>query len=444
MVNAASTQTFDFFRHWYPVTPIVDLRPEYPTAVTVMGIPIVIWKPRYSDTYQAFLDQCPHRLAPLSEGRVDEQTGHLMCSYHGWQFDSKGGCQSLPQAEDDFQPETRSQLCATVLPTQTKNDLLWIWPDAASAELAHETPLPLSSQIDASKGFVWDSYVRDLAYDWQTLVENVVDPSHVSFAHHGVQGNRANAAPLPIKILHSTVERIESESTGRFQSHLTFEPPCRVEYEMTFGDSGKQVGLVTYCVPTVPGKSRIVAQFPRNFAQRMHHVVPRWWSHVMMRNAVLDGDMVLLHQQEQRLRQQTQEWKTAYKLPATADRFVIEFRKWCDLNLLDQPFWQVTAPAFAPSAAQNHRQMLDRYHQHTQHCQSCRSALNAIRRLQWGLLVFFVVGLSVVAVLPDSLRLWPGLPLLCLGLLGLGGAAGLHFVLEPKFLFVDYIHAERQ
>ncbi|MBT9312686.1 aromatic ring-hydroxylating dioxygenase subunit alpha [Leptothoe kymatousa] len=440
MVDAASTKTFNFFHHWYPVSPVVDLRPEHPTAVTVLGIAMVIWKPRHWETYRVFLDQCPHRLAPLSEGRVDEQTSHLMCSYHGWQFDGEGVCQSVPQAKPDFAPEQRSQLCATALPTQTENDLLWVWPDAASADLAAQTPLPLSPQIDASKGFVWDSYGRDLAYDWQTLVENVVDPSHVSFAHHGVQGDRANAAPLLMEILQSTMERIESETKGRFTSHLTFEPPCRVEYAMTFGDTGKKVGLVTYCVPTVPGRCRIVAQFPRNFAQRIHRLMPRWWPHVTMRNQVLDGDMVLLHQQEQRLKQQPQNWKTAYKLPATADRFVIEFRKWCDRYLPGQPFWERAGP----TETQDHRQMLDRYHQHTQHCQSCRGALTNIRRLQWGLSGWFVVCLMVVAVLPDGARLWPGLLLLGLGTLGLGGAAGLRFWLEPKFVFVDYIHADRK
>lgn len=436
---------FSFFHHWYPVTPVADLRPDYPTAVTVLGVKIVIWKPRQSKTYQAFLDQCPHRLAPLSEGRVDEQSGHLMCSYHGWQFDEQGVCQSVPQAETNFQPAKQSQLCATVLPSRVANDLLWVWPDAESADLAHKTPLPLSPQIDASKGFVWDSYVRDLEYDWQTLVENVVDPSHVSFAHHGVQGKRSQASPLPIEITHSTVERIEAISEGRFKSQMTFEPPCRVEYAIALGDSGKQIGLVTYCIPTVPGKCRIVAQFPRNFAHTLHRVVPRWWSHIQTRNAVLDGDMVLLQQQEQRLQQQlqTQDWKTVYKLPTSADRFVIEFRKWCERYAQDQFFWKANGLALATAPPQDHCHMLDRYHQHTQHCQSCRSALQAIRRLQWGLLVYFVASLTLVAVLPDQLRLLPGLPLLTLGLLGLGGAAWLRFSLEPKFHFVDYIHAER-
>lgn len=32
---------------------------------------------------RAFRDSCPHRLAPLSEGRVDKETGNLSCNYHG-------------------------------------------------------------------------------------------------------------------------------------------------------------------------------------------------------------------------------------------------------------------------------------------------------------------------------------------------------------------------
>lgn len=436
--------TFNFKHHWYPVSPVADLRPNYPTAVTVLGIPMVIWQPGQTGNYQAFVDECPHRLAPLSEGRVDEQSGHLMCSYHGWQFDAQGKCQSVPQAEADFQPQQQAHLCATVLPTQVANDLLWVWPDAESAPMAAQTPLPLSPQIDASQGFVWDSYLRDLEYDWQTLVENVVDPSHVPFAHHGLQGKRSQGAPLPLKITTSTPERIEAESEGRFSSHIVFEPPCRVEYAISFGDGGKQVGLVTYCVPTVPGKCRIVAQFPRNFAVTLQRVIPRWWTHVKTRNAVLDGDMVLLHQQSQQLRQrlQTQDWKTAYKLPATADRMVIEFRKWCDRYLPDPAFGQSSMLDVTGVSTLDRRQMLDRYRQHTQHCYSCRSALKTIHRLQWGLVIFFVASLMLVAVLPDALRILPGLPLLGLGLLGLGSAAWLRFALEPQFWFVDYIHTE--
>jgi hypothetical protein len=34
-------------------------------------------------SWAVFGDRCPHRLAPLSEGRLEPSTGQLMCSYHG-------------------------------------------------------------------------------------------------------------------------------------------------------------------------------------------------------------------------------------------------------------------------------------------------------------------------------------------------------------------------
>jgi phenylpropionate dioxygenase-like ring-hydroxylating dioxygenase large terminal subunit len=161
-------------------------------------------------------------------------------------------------------------------------------------------------------------------------VENVADPSHVPFAHHGVQGNRDRAKPMLIKIKDSQADRIEVETVGGFATTITFEPPCHLEYAIQFGGEDKQMGLVTYCIPTSPGKSRLVAQFPRNFAKRVHKLTPRWWDHINNRNLVIDGDMILLRQQEQLLqqRQSTESWKTAYKLPTGADRLVIEYRNW--------------------------------------------------------------------------------------------------------------------
>ncbi|MEQ8960663.1 MAG: Rieske 2Fe-2S domain-containing protein, partial [Coleofasciculus sp. C2-GNP5-27] len=91
---------FNFFQQWYPLSPVEDLDPKQPTPVTLLGLRLVIWKPPSSPTYRVFLDQCPHRLAPLSEGRVDEKTGNLVCSYHGWQFNSQGICTHIPQAEN--------------------------------------------------------------------------------------------------------------------------------------------------------------------------------------------------------------------------------------------------------------------------------------------------------------------------------------------------------
>ncbi|MBH8552728.1 Rieske 2Fe-2S domain-containing protein [Nostocaceae cyanobacterium CENA357] len=439
---------FNFFQHWYPISPIEDLDPKQPTAVTLLGLRLVIWKPKSSETFQVFLDQCPHRLAPLSEGRIDDETGNLMCSYHGWQFDEQGICTHIPQVENpELVSKNKENLCAVALPVRQQQDLLWVWPDTKSREQAANTPLPLSPQVDATKGFVWSSFARDLEYDWQTLVENVADPSHVPFSHHGVQGERKQAKPIPLKIVQSTPNLIEATTEEGLQRTITFEPPCRLEYAINFGDGSKQLGLVTYCIPVSPGKSRIVAHFTRNFAKTLHHLTPRWWDHISDRNLVLDGDMVLLQQQEYFLQQRksTQSWKTAYQLLTSADRLVIEFRNWFDRYCHGQLPWSEVG-IYVPLTSNinsDRQQMLDRYNQHTQHCRSCREALLVVQRLQAVLLIYFVITVCAVVLLPDGLQLTLGLPLIAIALLGLGAYAWLRFWLRPRFYFVDYIHAHR-
>jgi phenylpropionate dioxygenase-like ring-hydroxylating dioxygenase large terminal subunit len=439
---------FNFFQHWYPLSPVEDLDPKQPTSVTLLGLRLVIWKPKSSETFQVFLDRCPHRLAPLSEGRIDDETGNLMCSYHGWQFDRQGICTNIPQAENpELVSNNQKNLCAGALPVRQEHDLLWVWPDAKSSEQAASTPLPLSPQIDATKGFVWSTFVRDLEYDWETLVENVADPSHVPFSHHGVQGDRKQARPLPIKIVQSTPNLIEATIGTDLQRTITFEPPCRLEYAFSFNDGSKLFGLITYCIPVSPGKSRIVAYFTRNFGKTLHHLTPRWWDHISNRNQVLDGDMVLLQQQEYFLQQtqSTESWKTAYQLPTSADRLVIEFRNWFDRYCHGQLPWSEVGINVPPTRNINsdRKQVLDRYKQHTQHCRSCREALLIVQRLQAVLLIYFAITVCAVALLPDRLQLTLGLPLIVTALLGLGAFAWLRFWLRPKFYFVDYIHADR-
>ncbi|MEB3309667.1 MAG: Rieske 2Fe-2S domain-containing protein [Snowella sp.] len=439
---------FNFFQQWYPVSPIQDLKRDRPTPVTLLGQRLVIWQPRDSEQFSVLSDQCPHRLAPLSEGRVDEETGLLMCSYHGWQFDDQGVCTYIPQLDkEQLDKKVQEKYCVVSYPTREEQDLLWVWADPNSADLAATTPLPLSAQMDASKGFVWDSLVRDLAYDWQTLIENIADPSHVPFTHHGVQGDRKQGRPIPMEILESTMNLIEVKLDRSRRTTITFEPPCRLEYTIHLGDTDKQLGLVTYCIPTEPGKSRIVAHFARNFAQKVHTFTPRWWSHIKIRNPVLDGDMIVLQHQEAYLqqRQEPQAWKNAYLLPASSDRFVIEFRKWFDKYCQGQLPWSevgITAPI--SQINEDRKALLDRYHQHTQHCASCREALTTIQNLQIGLLIFFILDLLTLAASSDAFRNHWGIPLAILALLSLGLYGGLKGWLEPQFYFVDYVHADKK
>ena len=68
-----------------------------PHGKTVLGLSVVAWYDRGAGEWRVFDDTCPHRLAPLSEGRIDGK-GRLQCVYHGWCFDGAGACKFIPQA----------------------------------------------------------------------------------------------------------------------------------------------------------------------------------------------------------------------------------------------------------------------------------------------------------------------------------------------------------
>ena len=66
---------------WIPLGSASCLDGLTPTQIQVCGLDLVVWQHKYAGSdigsFSAFMDACPHRLAPLSQGRVDSVTGCL-------------------------------------------------------------------------------------------------------------------------------------------------------------------------------------------------------------------------------------------------------------------------------------------------------------------------------------------------------------------------------
>ncbi|CAE8695391.1 unnamed protein product, partial [Polarella glacialis] len=82
------TWDYSWRKQWYPIAfPSVTDRSR-PHRVELFGEAIALWWDPVGKAWRAVLDACPHRLAPLSEGRVDE-VGRIECPYHGWAFEGR-------------------------------------------------------------------------------------------------------------------------------------------------------------------------------------------------------------------------------------------------------------------------------------------------------------------------------------------------------------------
>jgi phenylpropionate dioxygenase-like ring-hydroxylating dioxygenase large terminal subunit len=83
----------DYVRNaWYPAAWSRDISRELTTR-RILGQRVVLYRTT-TGAVAALEDACPHRLAPLSIGRLKDDT--IECGYHGMTFDCRGECVRIP------------------------------------------------------------------------------------------------------------------------------------------------------------------------------------------------------------------------------------------------------------------------------------------------------------------------------------------------------------
>ena len=185
---------FDVKEVWYPLYYLEDLDKSKLNTFTLLNQDLVIWWDKAGQSWRVFEDKCPHRLVPLSQGRVNE-AGLLECPYHGWTFSGQGNCENIPQQVEGAKAETSKRACVKSLPTTEAQGMLFVYP--GKPENAEKTKVPIVDPLEeSSDGWVIMNTFRDLPYDALTLLENVLDVSHVPYTHHRTVSDRSNAAPV--------------------------------------------------------------------------------------------------------------------------------------------------------------------------------------------------------------------------------------------------------
>jgi len=482
-VQQLSEESFSWTKQWYPVAVAKLIDPTRPNAIQLLGKDLVVWLDHLGE-WRCFEDRCPHRAAPLSEGKIwpeDGAGGTLMCSYHGWKFTGDGKCVKIPQAAS-IEAEQRGcssfRACATTYPTAEAQGLIWVWGESGShaQEESASKPIPIDKRLEAAtkkeeKIFnIFPLFQRDLPYDYQTLLENVADPAHVPFSHHKVQGNRDKVkyGDYELALQPNTPGRISVEHSSFFgKGYIDFEPPMIINY-VSDRPNGVFTSFRIHCVPTKPGFSRIISFLVTNSQKlptlfKLVKKLPVWMDHILFRHPALDGDNVFLHYQEQYLVEKdrqseekegsttTAAWRKKYYMPARADLLVAAIKNWIDTAGKGGAWGPLHKARGYPPLVRDHRVLLNRYEQHTKNCTACKNALKWIERSRSVAAAIAAVGFgaAIAATVQGAAQL--GIKAVATTSVAGGAVVGLLAtlvwrwlsVLRQKFYFVDYDHATR-
>eukprot|EP00237_Pycnococcus_provasolii_P011837 CAMPEP_0205950212 /NCGR_PEP_ID=MMETSP1459-20131121/2166_1 /ASSEMBLY_ACC=CAM_ASM_001120 /TAXON_ID=41880 /ORGANISM="Pycnococcus provasolii, Strain RCC931" /LENGTH=578 /DNA_ID=CAMNT_0053321851 /DNA_START=44 /DNA_END=1780 /DNA_ORIENTATION=+ len=399
---------FNWTAQWYPLLVDNLTDKSRPQRMYLLGVQLVMWHD--GKDWHAAEDVCPHRLAPMSEGRV-EADGTLMCSYHGWRFDGDGKVLDIPQATSEEMERARQneRSCLRgVRPVQTIHNVVWVWGerdgDADAFLRASNTPAKTFDELLTTTGHADGWSMRDLPYGWEYFMENVSDSSHVPVSHHGIVGNRDDAKPFrwiedkeacdpdknfDLKFKIDPPGAVEAENV---EASHHFLPPCLMRIETVKSGGGKSL-LALYCTPTKPGHSRLIGTtvtcpnddgtMPGGFGPmaKMASIVPTFFMHIFG-TAFINQDGVFLHHQEQNMAEQYrlrgEDWHKSCYLPTKVDKMNVAFRRWMDKHgaksedVGSRVPYEPEAPPLPPRMSDE--ELFDVYNSHTKNCTACSAA----------------------------------------------------------------------
>ena len=163
---------------WYPAAWSRDVKREL-ISRRILEEDVVLYRTS-AGSPAALEDTCPHRLTPLSMGRLRGDT--IECGYHGMTFNCRGECVRIPGQEIiPRNAQVRSY------PVVENMGLAWIWmgdPALAEPSALYDLPQYHAANWSAVEG---DALRIDCHY--LSLADNLCDPAHVSFVHLSTLGN---------------------------------------------------------------------------------------------------------------------------------------------------------------------------------------------------------------------------------------------------------------
>lgn len=178
---------------WYVAAWSHEVAPDALFARTLLGEPLVFH--RLADGHVVALrDQCCHRAAPLSLGRKEGDC--VRCGYHGMKFDAEGKCVDIP-GQDTIPAQARVR----TYPVIERNRFIWVW----MGEPAEADPATILDFFwhDHADWRMKPGYIHYQA-NYQLVVDNLLDFSHLAFVHPTTLGTAASAQTR------SEVERIDN------------------------------------------------------------------------------------------------------------------------------------------------------------------------------------------------------------------------------------------
>jgi len=259
---------------WYVIGESSQFLTNKPIKATIWNKNYVVWK-NENQSYVGLDDVCSHKGASLSKGKVCNN--HVVCPYHGYEFDENGVLTKVPGI--CFRPSPVYDV--TKYNVVEKNGWVYLNTYSGMNKIDNFTGNPFVETFFVEEEIARNDSVVFLNMDFncysRILSENSLDVMHIGFVH--TFGNAKRPAPAeqhpprlvgPYHYKTSYLYEAGEESIARkafgykeLRIENEFILPHTTVARVMFGDLVSTV--ITFALPITETKSKLFVKTYRNF-----------------------------------------------------------------------------------------------------------------------------------------------------------------------------------
>jgi len=283
---------------WYVIGTKNDFSKNIPKKVTIWNKNYVVWKNKDNE-FVGLDDVCPHKGASLAGGKVCND--HIVCPYHGYEFDKDGVLDKVPGIS--FRPSPTYDISKY----QVVEKHGWVYLNTYSdiARVDNSTGSPFTENIFVEPEVLRNDFAVFLEMDFncysRILSENSLDVMHIGFVH--TFGNKENPAPIeqhPPKQVgpyHYKTSYLYESGDKSFAKKIFGIKDLVIENEFILPHTtiarvifGEQIStVITFALPINEQKSKLFVKTYRNFwpNQLGDIVTENWMFNTMLQDRIV-------------------------------------------------------------------------------------------------------------------------------------------------------------
>ena len=282
-------------KNWFPVAFSKNVKFDQMIPFDLFNVPWVLFRTKEGQI-GCVKDECAHRACPLSLG-VQVEEGHIQCAYHGWEFTTRGECVKMPSCKTVLKG-----VYVDALKTVEHDGMVFVWAGDEGEEVPdendprHPTNLyvgekslraPGGGSVNGTPFLTCAEIELEFENECDVLTERLFTLTQRAVNKAKLVEEKTGSLEKIFDLVDVSAQVAKALRWGwrPVPNEIKFVPSSAlvssIDIQRMYGDSiPRRVHQVHVCLPSRPGKTRVLFRMALDFLPESAMVADKVWENL--------------------------------------------------------------------------------------------------------------------------------------------------------------------